>query len=171
MKQKHKDEFIRDHGQAKWDLRNQYVNHGDRSPEAREAEKLYNRYSKGMVNEVYTVYGILENGVLKYIGSTGLDWRKRWTQHKANGRKLGKRSSALHYAMNTNSTNHKLFPEYTFTIFHTYTDKQTAKDMEEALIKAHNTHINGYNVRIGGGNGSKKYMTRPVSNPDDLQTR
>lgn len=73
--------------------------------------------------------------------------------------------------MNATSTNHKEFPEYTFTILYQYNDKQVAKDIEEILIKAHQTHIHGYNVYIGGGNGAKKFKTRPISQPDDIQTR
>ena len=167
---KHKDAFIASHGQEKWDLKEKY-NKGDRSPEAREAKKLYGRFTQGLNQDLWTVYGVLENGVLKYVGSTGIDWRVRWTKHKSDARTLGKDARTLHYAMNSISTNHKMFPEYTFTILHQYNDEQTAKDMEIALIKAHQTHINGYNVRIGGGNGSKKYKTRPISQPDDLTTR
>ena len=165
----HKAAFIAEHGQAQWDLRNRYINKGDRSPEATEAEKLYCRYSQGMNQDLWTVYGILENGVIKYVGSTGINWRKRWTSHKTKARTL-KHARPLHYAMNSTSTNHDIFPEYTFTILHQYNDEQTAKDMEKVLIKANNTHINGYNVRIGGG-GGKKYKTRPVSTPDDIETR
>lgn len=167
----HKDNFIAEHGQEKWDLKNRYMNHGDRSPEATEATKLYSRFAKGIIQDTWTVYGILENGILKYIGSTGIDWRTRWSNHKSDARKLGKRASALHYAMNATSTNHKEFPEYTFTILYQYNDKQVAKDIEEILIKAHQTHIHGYNVYIGGGNGAKKFKTRPISQPDDIQTR
>lgn len=168
----YKDNFIAEHGQAMWNLRNQYCK-GDRSPEATEANKLYSRYGEGLNQDTWTVYGILENGVLKYIGSTGQDWRVRWSKHKTNARKLGKWSSPLHYAMNSTSTNHKLFPEYTFTILHTVSDKDIAKDLEIALIKAHNTNIHGYNTYIGGGNGAKKFVksTRPISLPNDLTTR
>jgi len=167
----HKNAFIAEHGQEKWDLKHNYMSKGDRSPEATEANKLYGRYLQGLNQDTWTVYGILENGVLKYVGSTGKDWRHRWSHHKSSARKLGKWSSPLHFAMNSTSTNHKLFPEYTFTILHQYNDEQIAKDMEKALIKAHNTHINGYNILIGGGAGGKKFKTRPISQPDDLQTR
>jgi hypothetical protein len=167
---KHKQAFIAEHGQEKWDLKHNYMNRGDRSPEATEAVKIYQRFAYGLNQDTWTVYGILENGVLKYVGSTGKDWRHRWSNHKSAARTL-KNASALHYAMNSISTNHKLFAEYTFTILHQYNDEQTAKDMEIALIKAHNTHITGYNVLIGGGNNSKKFKTRPLSTPDDLQTR
>lgn len=170
QKKSHKDGFIAEHGQEKWDLVRSYWN-GNRSPEATEANKLYLRFAHGLNQDTWTVYGILENGILKYVGSTGIDWRTRWSNHKSHARRLAKGASALHYAMNATSTNHKLFAEYTFTILHTYSDQQTAKDMEEALIKAHQTHIHGYNVYIGGGNKSKKFKTRPISQPDDIETR
>lgn len=166
----HKADFIAAHGQEMWDLSRSYTK-GNRSPEAKEANTLHGRFKKGLNQDIWTVYGILENGVMKYIGSTGTDWRHRWTNHKSDARKLLKTARALHYAMNSTSTNHKEFPEYTFTILHTVSDKQTAKDLEIALIKAHNTHITGYNVYIGGGNGSKKYKTRPLSTPNDIETR
>ena len=167
----HKDAFIAEHGQAKWDLAMRFINKNDRSPEATEAVKLYGHYQKGLNQDLWTVYGILENGVLKYIGSTGMDWRQRWNKHKSDARTLGKDAYALHYAMNSTSTNHKLFPEYTFTILHTVSDEQTATDLEIALTKAHQTNIHGYNIYIGGGHGNKKYKTRPLSTPDDIQTR
>ena len=169
-RKKHKNAFIAEHGQEKWDLAMRYISKSDRSPEATEANKLYSRYQHGLNQDLWTVYGILENGVLKYVGSTGQDWRVRWSNHKSRARTL-KGARPLHFAMNSISTNHKLFAEYTFTILHQYNDQQTAKDMEEALIKAHNTHINGYNTYIGGGSSSKKFKTRPLSTPDDITTR
>lgn len=167
---KYKNAFIAAHGQKMMDLYNDYKHKGNRSPEATEANKLHARFSQGLNENTWTVYGILENGVLKYVGSTGMDWRHRWNQHKSFARTL-KGARALHYAMNSTSTNHRLFAEYTFTILHQYNDKETAKDMEIALIKAHQTHIHGYNVRIGGGKNTQKFKTRPLSTPDDITTR
>ena len=167
---KHKDAFIAAYGQEKWDLVMAYWTKKDRGAEATEAVKTYNHFQKGLNGDIWTVYGILENGVLKYVGSTGIDVRQRWSNHKYRAKTLNN-ACPLHSAMHSVSTNHKLFPEYTFVILHQYNDQQTARDMEEQLIKANNTHINGYNTYIGGGSKSKKYKTRPVSNPDDLQTR
>ena len=167
---KHKQSFIAAHGQEKWDLVMRYIHKSDRSPEATEASKLYGRFTQGLNQDLWTVYGILENGVLKYVGSTGKHWRNRWSHHKSRARTLDG-ASALHFAMNSTSTNHDIFPEYTITILHTVSDKDIAKDLEKALIKAHNTNIHGYNTYIGGGNSSKKFKTRPVSKPDDLTTR
>jgi len=169
----HKNAFIAAHGQKMMDLYNDYKHKGNRSPEATEANTLYGRFAQGLNIEVWNVYGILENGVLKYIGSTGRDCGSRWSHHKSLARRLDKYACPLHFAMNSTSTNHKEFPEYTFTILHTVSDKQTAKDLEIALIKAHNTNISGYNTYIGGGNGAKKFVksTRPISLPNDLTTR
>lgn len=166
----HKTAFIAEHGQEKWDLVDSYKHKDNRSPEAKEAVTLYGRFFQGLNQDTWTVYGILENGVLKYVGSTGMDWRHRWNQHKSAARTL-KGARPLHFAMNSTSSNHKLFAEYTFTILHTVSDKDTAKDLEIALIKAHNTHISGYNINIGGGRNTNKFKTRPLSTPNDIETR
>jgi hypothetical protein len=168
MKKSHKQIFINQHGQAKWDLMNAYKK-GNRSAEATEAERLYAQIKMGLTQDTYTIYSISENGKIIYIGKTGINPKERWTAHRTTARTFNK-AAPLHYHMNTVSTDHKLFPEFLFQIITTTTDKQSAEDLEIAYIKAYNTHIDGFNKRLGGGNKSKKLFTRP-SQPQNVTTR
>lgn len=169
MKKNHKATFINLYGQEMWNLRYAYTNKGDRSPEATEAERLYCQIAHGLIQDIWTIYSISENGKIVYIGKTGLDYRKRWACHKTRARSLNK-ASPIHCHMNNTSTNHEFFPEFTFQVITTTTDQKTAEDLEIAYIKAFKTHIDGFNKKMGGGS-SKKYSTRPTNIPNDISTR
>ncbi|MCA6603001.1 MAG: GIY-YIG nuclease family protein [Pseudanabaena sp. M007S1SP1A06QC] len=169
MKKNHKQTFINQHGQEKWNLVNAYYTKKDRSPEATEAVRLYQQISQGLTQTTYTVYSISENGRIVYIGKTGSYLNKRWNHHKSRARTLDG-ASALHMAMNTISTNHDLFPEFLIQTITTTQDENAADVIEKALIQAYQTNITGYNKYIGGGYKSKKYSTRP-SQPSNVITR
>ena len=156
MKKNYKTDFIAEHGQRMWDLMDQYQNHGDRSPEATNAKRLYKQYTNGSNGNTWTIYQITEFGRVVYIGLTGTTPATRWTNHKSRARSL-KGASALHRAMNEISSDHKHFPAYRFAILHQTTDKIAAEALEIAEIAAHETQKDGYNIQIGGGNHDKKY--------------
>lgn len=157
MKKNHKTAFIAEHGQAMWDLLDQYKHYGNRSSEATNAARLYLHYSQGFNQSVFTVYQITEFGKVVYIGMTGTDPRIRWSRHKSRARTLVN-PCPLHQAMNEISNDHKNFPAYRFAILHTTTDQNAAEALEIAEIAAHETQKNGYNIYIGGGRKSKKFL-------------
>ena len=155
-KKSYKLAFIAEHGQSMWDLVDQYHNHRNRSPEASNAVRLYNHYTKGFNGNTYTIYQITEFGRVVYIGLTGTNPAHRWSGHKTSARTLN-RAAALHRAMNEISSDHKHFPAYRFAILHQTTDKLAAEALEVAEIAAHGTNDDGYNFQIGGGNIIKKF--------------
>ena len=157
MKKNYKAEFIAEHGQEKWDLANDYRNHGNRSPEATNAKRLYDHYQHGLNRDTYTIYQVTEFGKVVYIGLTGQDPRSRWSCHKSTARSLYK-ACPLHRAMHEISSDHKNFPAYRFAILHTTTDKVAAEALEIAEIAAHGTNKDGYNHQRGGGNKAKKHL-------------
>lgn len=168
MKKNIKAEYINKHGQEMWNMVDSYVNHNDRSPEATEAMKLYSRIQKGIYEDTYTTYGIYDlNDNLLYVGHTGTTLKARWNAHKTHAKNLH-RASALHYHMN--DTVAQYGGEYTdwFSIkpYQVFTTHQEAKDHELLLIDTFNPP---YNIYRGGGN--KGTLKRPVSQPDDIQTR
>ena len=154
---KHKTAFIAEHGQAMWDLMIDYIMNGNRSPEAKNAKRLYGHFSRGMNESVYTIYSITEFGKVVYIGMTGTDILSRWNSHKTCARTLPKCACPLHRAMNQISSDHKNFPSYRCASLHTTTDKIAAQALEVAEIAAHGTNKDGYNKIMGGGNTSKKF--------------
>lgn len=155
MANKHKANYIAEHGQEMWDLLTAYGN-GSRSPEATNANRLYTHYAHGANGDTYTVYQITEFGKVVYIGMTGQNPSQRWSVHKSRARYL-KSACPLHRAMNAISSDHKNFPSYRFSILHTTSDKVAAQALEVAEIGAHGTNKDGYNKYIGGGNTSKKF--------------
>jgi hypothetical protein len=165
---KHKQAFINLYGSSQWESVTEY-GQGIRNPETIEAWRLYQQIVHGRTKLEWTIYTISENGKIIYVGRTGTDVNSRWSRHKSRARSLDG-AGPIHSHMHTVSTDHKNFPEFLFQIITTTTDKQAAEHLEIAYIKAFNTHINGFNKQLGGGNGTKKFLTRP-SQPDNVSIR
>lgn len=163
-----KDSFINQYGAAEWEKVKQY-GLGNRSPENTNAMRIYSQHQKGQHSDTFTIYGVLENGKIIYVGNTGLNLRVRWNAHKTKARTL-KHSRPLHNHMNTVSSNHDLFPEFDICALETATDQKTADIIEKALINKYNTHVNGFNKKIGGGMKGRFKSTRPQTN-SDIETR
>jgi len=153
MKRNIKAEYIAEHGQENWNLADQYWNHGNRSPEATEANRLYALYSSGSNGDTYTIYTISEGNKIVYVGRTGKTLASRWTHHKSAARKSAD-TMPLHLAM-MKSTDTDTFPEWTAQTYVTTTDKDVAIELEKMAIVALRTNIDGYNRMIGGGNTSR----------------
>lgn len=154
-KNSYKKAFIAEHGIGMWDLVDQYW-HGDRSPEATNASRLYNHHQQGLKGDTWTIYTITEFGRVVYIGLTGTNPAQRWSVHKSKARNLNG-ACPLHRAMNEVSSDHAHFPAYRFSILHQTKDKSAAEALEIAEIAAHETQKDGYNIYMGGGNNGKKF--------------
>ena len=160
MKNKHKTEYIAEHGQSIWDLMNEYKHHFNRSPEAVNASRLYDHYTKGSNGDTWTIYAISEGSHIVYVGRTGQTLAARWNNHKSHARNSAD-TIPLHLAMfSTADTN--TFPEWTVQVLSTTKDKNVAIQLEKLAIVEHETHIHGYNRAIGGGNTSSKFKKATI---------
>ena len=157
-KKSYKAAFIAEHGQEMWNLVDQYQNHGNRSPEATNATRLYEHYQKGLNGDTFTIYTIAEGNTIVYVGRTGKSLASRWTNHKSDARKSST-NMPLHLAMMT-TTDPATFPEWTCQSYVTTTDKDVAIQLEKLAIVALRTNIDGHNRQIGGGNTNKKFSKR-----------
>lgn len=156
MKKKHKAAFIAEHGQEVWNLVMEYTNHGNKSPEATNAVRLYNHYQNGTNGDTFTIYTVSEGNKIVYVGRTGRTLRKRWSNHKSDARKSAD-TQPLHLAMMT-TTDTDTFPEWTAQTLNITTDKNASIELEKLAIVALRTNIDGYNRNIGGGNTNKKFL-------------
>ena len=160
MRQSYKTDFIAAHGQSMWNLRNDHATHGNRSPEAINAERLYSQYQQGHNGDTWTIYAISKGSHIVYVGRTGQKLAARWNNHKSHARNsVG--TMPLHLAMLT-TTDTNTFPEWTVQILSTTKDKNVAIQLEKLAIVEHETHIHGYNIRIGGGSATKKFMKATI---------
>lgn len=156
MANKYKSEFVEEHGQDQWDLVMGYVNKGNRSLEARNACKLYQRYQKGLNKSLWTIYSILEGNDVVYVGRTGKTLEARWSHHKTAVRTAAD-TQPLHKAM-FNTKDLDTFPEWTIKALTTTNDLSKAIDLEKDKIVEHDTVTCGYNVRVGSGNSNKQHL-------------
>lgn len=155
MRKNYKAAFIAEHGQEKWDLVLGYIQHGDKSPEATNAKRLYNHYQQGLNGETFTIYTISEGSKIVYVGRTGRTLATRWTQHKSAARTADD-TQPLHLAM-MSTTDPATFPEWMCQTYLTTTDKNAAIELEKLAIVAFKTNTDGYNRRIGGGDTGSKF--------------
>ena len=153
----YKAAFIAEHGQEMWKLVDEYK-HGNRSPEATNANRLYYHYAHGSNADTWTVYTISEGSNIVYVGRTGRTLGKRWSHHKSAARKSAD-TIPLHLAMMT-TTDTNTFPEWTCQSYVTTTDKSAAIELEKLAIVALKTNTEGYNKYMGGGNTNKKFSKR-----------
>lgn len=164
-------EFVAKHGQEMLDLVKQYRK-GIRTPETTSAMTLYQNQTQGRIREVFTVYGILEDGKVVYVGSTSATINARWNEHKYDARTLRRKlPQILHSHMNTVSSNHDIFPEFTPVVFEELNDENAAKALEKSLIIAYKTHITGFNKQIGGGGKRTKYISTRPANAENFERR
>lgn len=170
MKTTSKEEFMNRFGEDKWNLYCLY-NLGDRSPEATEAAKLYARVKRGFLDNNYTIYGILFDGKIVYVGMTSQTLSSRWTNHKSRAR-TNPEASPLHTFMSECTSDIQCFPEFTALSLAVTEDPELAQQIETLSIKAYNTHIDGLNqtTKSIGSKPSMKdprtYNIRPVVMPD-----
>ena len=168
MRRNIKAQYIQQHGQEMWDLLNDYINHNDRSPESTEAMKHYNRLQKGMTDSVWTTYGIYDlNDNLLYVGHTGSTVKYRWSQHKHKARTLNE-ARPIHVHMNDTMARYggDVTDWFECRPLEQFDNLKAAEKHELDMI---DTLHPPYNINRGGG--SKGILKRPVSQPDDLQTR
>lgn len=155
MRKSYKKDFIAEHGQEQWDLKNEYDNHGNKSPEATNAARLYNQYAQGLNGDTFTIYTIAEGNTIVYVGRTGKTLASRWTGHKSAARTSAD-TQPLHIAM-MKTSDPATFPEWTCQTYITTTDKDLAIELEKLAIVALKTNIDGYNKIMGGGSTSSKF--------------
>ena len=149
MRKQHKDKFIKQYGQEMWNLVNDYIAKGDRSPEATEANKLYARVQTGAEADVFTVYAICEGDRFIYIGSTSSSAKKRWTEHKSLARTLNQIRSIHLYMNEVVDQNGGEYDDYFHTItLEQFDNEEDAKRREIELIEFYKPP---YNIYKGGG--------------------
>ena len=169
MRQNHKTQFIAEHGQEMWKLVEQYCGHGNRSPEATEAKRLYNHIAHGHSDNVWTTYGIYDmNDNLLYVGHTSMKLKQRWYCHKSKARTLPAKAGPIHIHMNDTMAQYggDVTDWFECRPIEQFDNAKAAEDHELLLI---DTLHPPYNFNRGGGNKSK--LKRPLPQPDDLQTR
>ena len=159
----HKQNFIDDHGQDTWDLVNKYNTEKDRSPEAKEAWKLYKRFSQGLLTNVYSVYGIYNGSDLVYIGKTSTDPRQRWHVHKSDAKKLRNRSAPIHYHMNKVGIDK--FQMKVLEVFKTDLEAELREKYLQDTLKPPMNKMRG-----GGGKGKLKEV-RPLTLTKNMTIR
>ena len=166
MKKKHKQNFIDEHGKEMWDLVYAYDNNGHRSPEAKEAWKLYKRFSQGLLTNEYSVYGIYNGSDLVYIGKTSTDPRQRWHVHKSFAKKLFNNATPLHHHMNEVGIDN-----FQMKVLEVFKTDLEAKLREMYLQDTLNPPMN--KNRGGGGKSRLKEVkeVRPLTLSDNITIR
>jgi hypothetical protein len=82
-----------------------------------------------MKNNNYTVYSIVYNNRVIYIGYTSLG-AHRWVCHKTKARNANEHSRPIHDFMRSHTENTKTFPEFSWKPICQTTDEDVAKELE-----------------------------------------